>query len=101
VLKNTTEAFQPEHHPKRMSVSPSIPPWCVYGLRGTNQFNKGGRKKKRRDASKSVPFLAAVAFFVMSPDGLFRFFFLLFLNSPCYETPKSAFKKKKHQKKSK
>jgi hypothetical protein len=42
--------------------------------------NKNGRKK--------------ATFFVMSPDGIFRkTIFLVFLNSPCYETPKKRVKK--------
>jgi hypothetical protein len=43
--------------------------------------NRGGETKK-------------TTFFVMSPDGFSRKkFFFVFLNSPCYETPKKRVEK--------
>jgi hypothetical protein len=49
----------------------------------SNQTTEGERKK-----TKIKPH------FVMSPDGFFRILFFVFLNSPCYETPKKTRLKK-------
>jgi hypothetical protein len=54
-------------------------------------LGKGRRKKKKKsDVSESVLFLEAEEIFA-------RFFFMAFLNSPCYETPKNAIKKKSNK----
>jgi hypothetical protein len=49
--------------------------------------NNRGRGKKTEEKK--------AALFVMSRDGLFRFFSPVFLNSACYETPKKRPRKKK------
>jgi hypothetical protein len=50
---------------------------------------KQPREKKRKKTEEKNP-----AFFVMSPGGLFRGKKIVFLNSPCYETPKKRLKNK-------
>jgi hypothetical protein len=56
-------------------------------LNKTTEGEKNRRKKK-------------AAFFVMSPEGFFQEkVFPVFLNSPCYETPKKRLKKNRLQKK--
>jgi hypothetical protein len=56
--------------------------------------NNRGLKKKTEEKK--------AAFFVKSPDGLFRGkVFFVFLNSPCHETPKKRLKKNRLKKKEK
>jgi hypothetical protein len=51
--------------------------------RDKKKSNKTTEGKKKKTEEKKA------AFFVMSPDGFFREkSFFVFLNSPCYETPK-------------
>jgi hypothetical protein len=52
------------------------------------KFEQNNRGIKKKTEEKKA------AFFVMSRDGLFRKkVFFVFLNSPCYETPKNRLKK--------
>jgi hypothetical protein len=53
-----------------------------------NRAKRPGEGEKKTEEKKA-------AFFVVSPDGLFwgKSFFSVFLNSPCYETPKKRDKK--------
>jgi hypothetical protein len=52
-----------------------------------NRTKKSKEEKKRTEEKKA-------AFFVMSPDDFSKKVFSVFLNSPCYETPKKRLKTK-------
>jgi hypothetical protein len=56
---------------------------------------RNAQKRGKKKSSKTTEGGGGgkAAFFVMSPDGFFRNIFIVFLNSPCYETPKNAVKK--------
>jgi hypothetical protein len=57
-------------------------------LRNAQKRDKNKSSKTTEGEEKQLEGKKA-AFFVMSPDGLFRQkVFFVFLNSPCYETPK-------------
>jgi hypothetical protein len=55
-------------------------------IKQIEQNNRGREKKNRKQKTKATSF-------VMSPDGFLWIFVFVFLNPPCYETPKNAIKK--------